>query len=53
LVCLGHRAAALTPPEWIVASVSELFAVPPQVEKVEVIANTPSKGMPLPSRPSR
>jgi hypothetical protein len=34
----GEIAKALT------ARASELFAVPPQVEKVEVLANTPSKG---------
>jgi quinol monooxygenase YgiN len=28
----------------LTARASELFAVPPQVEKVEVLANTPSKG---------
>jgi quinol monooxygenase YgiN len=28
----------------LTARASELFAVPPQVEKVEVIANTPLKG---------
>ena len=34
----GQIAKALT------ARASELFAVPPQVEKVEVLANTPLKG---------
>ena len=34
----GEIAKALT------ARASELFAVPPQVEKVEIIANTPLKG---------
>jgi quinol monooxygenase YgiN len=34
----GEIAKALT------ARASELFAVPPQVEKVEVLANTPLKG---------
>ena len=34
----GEMAKALA------ARASELFAVPPQVEKVEVLANTPSKG---------
>jgi len=34
----GEIAKALT------ARASELFAVPPQVEKVEVLARTPSKG---------
>jgi quinol monooxygenase YgiN len=28
----------------LTARASELFAVPPQLEKVEVLANTPSKG---------
>ena len=34
----GQIAKALT------ARASELFAVPPQVEKVEILANTPLKG---------
>jgi hypothetical protein len=34
----GQIAATLT------ARASELFAVPPQVEKVEILANTPLKG---------
>ena len=34
----GEIAKALT------AQANELFAVPPQIEKVEVLANTPLKG---------
>ena len=30
--------------KWLTARASELFAVPPQVQKVEVLANTPLKG---------